>query len=143
VSLVREGGISRGSYLPGGWPARGTPLDVGRKQRTLPTSLRRALWSRDRGCTFPGCVIPRGGYRPDDMIDDMPGVSLAATSPSAEGLMVAIVQGRRDIAEELMVELAERANPSADGSTTTEYRNRSLGEVREPAALYQVDRRAE
>ena len=57
--------------------------------------------------------------------------------------MVAIVQGRRDIAEELMVELAERANPSADGSTTTEYRNRSLGEVREPAALYQVDRRAE
>ena len=33
----------------------GTPLDVGRKQRTVSTSLRRALWSRDRGCTFPGC----------------------------------------------------------------------------------------
>ncbi len=35
--------------------ARGTPLDVGRKQRTVSTSLKRALWSRDRGCSFPGC----------------------------------------------------------------------------------------
>jgi hypothetical protein len=34
---------------------RGTPLDVGRKQRTVSTSIRRALWSRDRHCTFPGC----------------------------------------------------------------------------------------
>jgi hypothetical protein len=35
--------------------ADGTPLDVGRKQRTVSTPLKRALWSRDRGCTFPGC----------------------------------------------------------------------------------------
>jgi Domain of unknown function (DUF222)/HNH endonuclease len=35
--------------------ARGTPLDVGRKQRTVSTVLKRALWSRDRGCSFPGC----------------------------------------------------------------------------------------
>ena len=34
---------------------RGTPLDVGRKQRKVSTPLRRALWSRDRGCRFPGC----------------------------------------------------------------------------------------
>jgi len=34
---------------------RGTPLDVGRKQRTVSTALKRALWSRDRGCSFPGC----------------------------------------------------------------------------------------
>ncbi len=34
---------------------RGNPLDVGRKQRTFSTALRRALWARDRGCTFPGC----------------------------------------------------------------------------------------
>jgi hypothetical protein len=34
---------------------RGTPLDVGRKQRTVSTALKRALCSRDRGCTFPGC----------------------------------------------------------------------------------------
>jgi hypothetical protein len=33
----------------------GTPLDVGRKQRVVSTKLKRALWSRDRGCTFPGC----------------------------------------------------------------------------------------
>jgi hypothetical protein len=35
--------------------ADGTPLDVGRKKRTVSTTLKRALWSRDRGCTFPGC----------------------------------------------------------------------------------------
>jgi hypothetical protein len=33
----------------------GKPLDVGRKQRTVSTALRRALYARDRGCTFPGC----------------------------------------------------------------------------------------
>ena len=33
----------------------GTPLDVGRKQRVVSTTLRRALWARDRGCVFPGC----------------------------------------------------------------------------------------
>ena len=33
----------------------GNPLDVGRKQRTVSTALRRALYARDRGCTFPGC----------------------------------------------------------------------------------------
>jgi hypothetical protein len=38
----------------------GNPLDVGRKQRTVSTSLRRALHARDRGCTFPGC--PRKRY---------------------------------------------------------------------------------
>jgi hypothetical protein len=30
-------------------------LDVGRKQRTVPVAIRRALFARDRGCTFPGC----------------------------------------------------------------------------------------
>ena len=33
----------------------GTPLDVGRKTRSVPPALRRALRSRDRGCRFPGC----------------------------------------------------------------------------------------
>ena len=32
-----------------------TPLDVGRKRRTPPRRLRRALRRRDRGCRFPGC----------------------------------------------------------------------------------------
>ena len=35
--------------------ADGTPLDVGRKQRLVSTPLKRALFARDRGCTFPGC----------------------------------------------------------------------------------------
>ena len=35
--------------------ANGNPLDVGRKQRTVSTPLRRALLARDRCCTFPGC----------------------------------------------------------------------------------------
>ncbi|HEX6995569.1 MAG TPA: DUF222 domain-containing protein [Gammaproteobacteria bacterium] len=34
---------------------RGNPLAVGRKRRTAPIPLKRALWARDRGCTFPGC----------------------------------------------------------------------------------------
>jgi hypothetical protein len=33
----------------------GNPLDVGRRQRTVSTPLRRALHARDRCCTFPGC----------------------------------------------------------------------------------------
>ena len=33
----------------------GRPLSVGRKTRTIPPSLRRALHSRDGGCCFPGC----------------------------------------------------------------------------------------
>jgi hypothetical protein len=178
----------------------GTPLDVGRKQRIVSTPIRRALWSRDRGCTFPGCrnkrfvhghhihhwgnggetslenltllcahhhrllheggfsidrdrdgaiyfkrvdgrVIPRGGYRPEDMIDDMPGASLAPKNPSAEGLMAAIVHGRRDVAEELMVELAGYENPSAEGWMAPECRDGSLAEVRESAAVYRIDRR--
>ncbi len=124
----------------------GTPLDVGRKQRVVSTKLRRALWSRDRGCTFPGCrnrlyvhahhvehwatggetgvgnlmllcshhhrlvheggftigrdadnrpyfvrpdgrVIPRAGYRLQDMVDDDIDVGGAVGIPSAEGCM--------------------------------------------------------
>ncbi|MGI9118525.1 MAG: DUF222 domain-containing protein [Acidimicrobiales bacterium] len=34
----------------------GNPLNVGRKTRSIPPALRRALRSRDRGCRFPGCV---------------------------------------------------------------------------------------
>ena len=34
----------------------GRPLSVGRKTRSIPPALRRALESRDRGCRFPGCT---------------------------------------------------------------------------------------
>ena len=37
----------------------GEPLDVGRKTRTIPPALRRALKSRDQGCVFPGCTHRR------------------------------------------------------------------------------------
>ena len=39
--------------------ANGGPLDVGRKQRTVPAALKRALWARDGGCSFPGCTHTR------------------------------------------------------------------------------------
>lgn len=33
----------------------GSVLDVGRRTRTVPPAIRRALEVRDRGCRFPGC----------------------------------------------------------------------------------------
>ena len=38
---------------------QGEVLDIGRKQRTVPTALRRALEYRDKGCRFPGCTAKR------------------------------------------------------------------------------------
>jgi hypothetical protein len=35
----------------------GDVLDVGRKTRTIPPAIRRALEVRDRGCRFPGCGL--------------------------------------------------------------------------------------
>jgi hypothetical protein len=37
--------------------ADGAILDVGRRTRTVPPALRRALAHRDRGCRFPGCGL--------------------------------------------------------------------------------------
>lgn len=33
----------------------GNVLDIGRKSRSIPPAIRRALNARDRGCRFPGC----------------------------------------------------------------------------------------
>lgn len=45
-----------GSIVPILTGEEGTPLGVGRKQRSLTTAIRRALLARDRGCcTWPGC----------------------------------------------------------------------------------------
>ena len=35
----------------------GSIRSVGRRTRTIPTALRRALEARDRGCRFPGCGL--------------------------------------------------------------------------------------
>jgi len=35
---------------------KGEPLSIGRKSRSIPPSIRRALQRRDHGCRFPGCT---------------------------------------------------------------------------------------
>lgn len=37
----------------------GEPLDIGRKRRTIPPAIRRALNARDGTCRFPGCSHKR------------------------------------------------------------------------------------
>ncbi len=39
--------------------ALGVPLSVGRKTRTIPAAIKRALMLRDRTCRFPGCTHSR------------------------------------------------------------------------------------
>ncbi|MCG8556464.1 MAG: HNH endonuclease, partial [Proteobacteria bacterium] len=39
--------------------ADGTTLDVGRRTRSIPAAIRRALAIRDGGCRFPGCTHTR------------------------------------------------------------------------------------
>ena len=34
------------------------PLNIGRRTRTIPTAIRRAVELRDQGCTWPGCDAP-------------------------------------------------------------------------------------
>ncbi|MBT8109024.1 MAG: HNH endonuclease [Gammaproteobacteria bacterium] len=34
----------------------GEPLNIGRRSRTIPPAMRRALKTRDGGCRFPGCT---------------------------------------------------------------------------------------
>jgi hypothetical protein len=55
VETVRRLGCD-GSVVPIIDDARGEPLSIGRKQRTVSTAIKRALWARDGGCSFPGCT---------------------------------------------------------------------------------------
>jgi len=34
-------------------------LNIGRRARSIPPAIRRALMLRDRGCAFPGCTRTR------------------------------------------------------------------------------------
>ncbi|MBN1237372.1 MAG: DUF222 domain-containing protein [Gammaproteobacteria bacterium] len=161
---------------------RGNPLDVGRKRRTVTTALRRALWSRDRGCIFPGChrkryvdghhmrhwadggetsleniallcsfhhllvheggfrmardangefyfqrpngrVIPRGGYRLEDAVDDFPTDDVPIEyAPADPGLI--------------------DDSPIDDGRAAAATSAGASAEVREARAVYRVARRA-
>jgi hypothetical protein len=38
---------------------KGEPLSIGRRSRTIPPALRRALRFKDKGCRFPGCTNTR------------------------------------------------------------------------------------
>jgi hypothetical protein len=40
--------------------ADGVVVEVGPRNRTIPTAIRRALAFRDQGCRFPGCDLPFG-----------------------------------------------------------------------------------
>ncbi|MGW8268256.1 MAG: HNH endonuclease [Longimicrobiales bacterium] len=62
--IACDAGLVRVTHAPGaidpaqsgiGPISEGTVLDVGRKTRTIPPAIRRALEVRDRGCRFPGC----------------------------------------------------------------------------------------
>jgi hypothetical protein len=44
-----------GHALVIGEDENGEPLNIGRKTRTVPTAIKRALIARDKGCSFPGC----------------------------------------------------------------------------------------
>ena len=52
ASVVR---LTEAPYDSGQGVAR--VLDAGRKTRTIPPAIRRALETRDRGCRFPGCGL--------------------------------------------------------------------------------------
>ena len=55
VAMTHGGGC--GSCGGEGVGAMGEALNVGRKTRTVPPALRRALEERDRCCRFPGCDL--------------------------------------------------------------------------------------
>ncbi len=65
LELLAESFLQNGAAtLSGGDKAivedeHGDPLSVGRKTRSIPSALQRALRSRDKGCRFPGCCNTR------------------------------------------------------------------------------------
>jgi hypothetical protein len=84
--------------------ARGNPLDVGRRRRTVPTSLRRALQLRDQGCRFPGCTNTR--------IDSHHVVPWSRGGETKLGNLVSACRKHH----RYLHELGFRVEPRADGS---------------------------
>jgi hypothetical protein len=167
--------------------AKGKPLDVGRKRRTVSTPLKRALHARDRHCTFPGChrkryldahhlehwlhggetkpdnltllctyhhrllheggfrivkaeggtlrfvradgrTIPRNGYRLEDFVDDDVG-----------GLVDGELNGWADGEVDAGHGTNGRASRE-EGFCMAEHASSKRDEVREPAAIYRLQR---
>lgn len=143
----------------------GNPLDVGRKQRTVSTALRRALYARDRGCTFPGCHRTRylDGHHLKHWLhggETNPGnMTLMCTHhhgllhhgafsvvKAADGTLRFVTADGRTIPrcgyrlEDFVdddVDLEE--NPPREGFCTTTVQPERT-EVREPAAIYRLAR---
>jgi hypothetical protein len=151
--------------------ADGDPLDVGRKQRTVSTPLRRALYARDRGCTFPGCHRQRylDGHHLKHWVDggetSADNMTLLCTHHHRllheggfsivrdEGgtLRFVTADGRsiprsgyrlEDFVDDSDTENADR-NPSREGfCTTTVQPEWERSEVRETAGVYRLRRSA-
>ena len=146
--------------------ANGNPLDVGRKQRTVSTSLRRALYARDRGCTFPGCHRKRyldghhlehwingGETKPENMAllctyhhRALHEGGFSIVKEADETLRFITADGRtiprhgyrrEDFVDDGIGDTDE--NPSAEGfCTTTVPHDFERAEVRETAAIYRL-----
>jgi hypothetical protein len=142
---------------------RGKPLDVGRKQRTVSTPLKRALHARDGGCTFPGCHRRRflDAHHLEHWVDGgethLDNLTLLCTyhhrllheggfkieREGTEALRFVRADGRRIPRggyrlEDFTDDVAD--DPSREGLCTTPVQ-RPQDEVREPAAVYHVKRR--
>jgi Domain of unknown function (DUF222)/HNH endonuclease len=150
----------------------GNPLDVGRKQRTVSTALRRALYARDRGCTFPGCHRKRyldghhlkhwingGETTPDNMtllcdyhhrVLHEGGFSIVKEAPehtlrfiTADGRTIPRCGYRfEDFVDDDIGGDADADPPRGGFCTTTVQRDFERAEVREPAAVYRLRRTA-
>jgi len=145
----------------------GQPLDVGRKQRTVSTPLRRALYARDRGCTFPGCHRKRyldghhlehwingGETNPDNMTllcthhhKLLHEGGFSVVKEIDETLRFITADGRTiprcGYRLEDFVDDDADDSPSAEGFCTTVVQNDAeRAEVREPAAVYRITRAA-
>ena len=144
--------------------AEGNPLDVGRKQRTVSTPLKRALYARDRGCTFPGCHRRRyldghhlthwingGETTPDNMTLlcthhhralHESGFSIVREEGGTLRFVTADGRSipRRGYRLEDFVDDTDE-NPSREGfCANTVQRNFDRSEVCEPAAVYRLHR---
>jgi hypothetical protein len=154
------------SLVTVGEDASGQPLDVGRKHRTVSTPLKRALYARDRGCTFPGCHRKRylDGHHVRHWISggetNADNMTLLCTHQhrrlheggfsrvrEENGSLRFVTDDGRSVPrhgycpEDFVDDDADHADsgPSREGYCTTPVQQeRERAEVREPAAVYRL-----